>query len=87
MTKSALIKKYKNLFWYFDGSKLNSMSDDVLVEFILNYGSWQSFKDLIETMGLSNVERRFNMLRSKKRTNLLHEVSRFFHLYFKHHAS
>lgn len=46
MTRKALINKYKSVFWYFDSSKTESISDEVLVEFILNYGSWKAFLDL-----------------------------------------
>jgi len=74
------------LFWYFDQSKLDTMSDEVLVEFILNYGSWKAFCDLINTLGLSKVAGIFKNQKSKKRTNLLPEIVYFFNLFFKKHA-
>ncbi|MDI1355052.1 MAG: hypothetical protein PSX36_09040 [bacterium] len=62
------------------------MSDAVLVEFILNYGSWEAFCDLVKTLGMHKVAKLFNTQRTKKRTNLLPEISYFFKLFFKKHA-
>ncbi len=62
------------------------MSDEVLVEFILNYGSWKAFCDLIKTLGLSKVAAIFKTQKSKKRTNLLPEIIYYFNLFFKKHV-
>ena len=86
MTKNALIKKNAHLFWYFDKSKLQEMSDDVLVEFILNYGTWEAFCDLLKTFGLRKVSKIFKSQRAKKRSNLLPEIANYFHLFFKSHV-
>lgn len=86
MKRKTLIKKYKSLFWYFDQAKLDTMCDEVLVEFILNFGSWTAFCDLIKTLGLAEVARIFKKLKSKKRKNLLPEIIYFFNLFFKKHA-
>lgn len=86
MTRKALIKKYKTLFWYFDKSKLEKMSDAVLVEFILNYGSWEAFSDLLKTLGTPKVAKIFKAEKAKKRTNLSPEIANFFNLFFKKHA-
>lgn len=86
MTRTNLIKKYRSLFWYLDKSKLDNMSDEVLVEFILNYGSWKAFCDLIKTLGLPKVAGIFKTQKAKKRTNLLPEIIYFFNLFFKKNA-
>lgn len=38
MTSEAFIKKNKHLFWYINPEKLPNISNDILVEFIFNYG-------------------------------------------------
>ncbi|WP_317898651.1 hypothetical protein [Aurantibacillus circumpalustris] len=62
------------------------MSDEVLVEFILNYGSWEAFSDLLKTLGTPKVAKIFKIQKAKKRTNLLPEIIYFFNLFFKKHA-
>lgn len=86
MTRKQLIKKYKNLFWYFDNNRLDKMSNEVLVEFILNYGSWEAFKDLLNTLDTKQVAEIFHLQHAKKRTNYFPEISNYFNLYFKQHA-
>ncbi len=83
MTKNSLIKKHAQLFWYFDKTKLLEMSDEVLVEFILNYGNWDAFCDLLKTLGMLKVAKIFKSQKAKKRTNLLPEIVLYFDLFFK----
>ena len=44
--KIELLDKYQSIFWYFDKSNLHTISDAVMVEFILNYGSLEAVKKL-----------------------------------------
>jgi len=80
------LQKYSDLFWYMDKEKLDTISDEVMVEIILNYGSWQAFLDLISLVGLKKVEKIFKKISRKKRSNLFPKVKHFFTLYFKHNV-
>lgn len=51
----AFIRKHSNLFWYIPEDKKEEISEDVLVEFILNYGSLEDVKELFRIMGLKQV--------------------------------
>lgn len=63
------------------------MSDEVLVEFVLNYGDWQAFKDLIKTMGVEKTAAIFKQNSKKKRSNYHPEIVNYYQLFFKHYAS
>lgn len=80
------LQKYSELFWYMDKEKLHTISDEVIVEIILNYGSWQAFLDLISLMGLKKVESIFRKISKKKRSNFFPKIKHFFNLYFKHNV-
>lgn len=81
--RSAFIANYQQLFWYFDKSKLDSISDAVLVEFILNYGDLEAVKRLFEVLGKENVAKEFSKTIQNNRTNYFPQVSNFFNLYFR----
>ncbi len=83
MTRSSLIEENKLLFWYFDKTQLNVMSDSVLVEFILNYGTIQDVKALFEVLGKENVAREFGSKIKNERNNYFPMVRNFFDLYFR----
>ncbi|MFN3315969.1 MAG: hypothetical protein ACK40K_04090 [Raineya sp.] len=83
MTRADLIEKHKFLFWYMDKSKIHTISDAVVVEFILNYGDIQAVKDLLEVLGKEQVARIFAESIKKPRNNYFPQVKNFFHLYFQ----
>lgn len=83
MKKQDLINNYQHLFWYVKKSELRNISDNVLVEFILNYGSMQAVKDLLETLGKEQVAKEFSKAIKEKRINYFPQVKHFFNLYFQ----
>lgn len=85
-----LIENNKDLFWFTPEDKRDQISEDQLVETILNYGDEKAVKQLLEIMGTDKVaeifEKHINL--SERRKNNYHElVINFFQLYFKRHAS
>ncbi|MDP2423939.1 MAG: hypothetical protein Q8M23_06300, partial [Bacteroidales bacterium] len=51
----AYIRKHSNLFWYIPDEKKEGISEDVLVEFILNYGDMNAIRDLFGLIGIKKV--------------------------------
>ena len=51
----AFIRKHSSLFWYIPEDKKEDISEDILVEFILNYGSLEDVKELFRIMGIKRV--------------------------------
>ena len=83
MNKQDLVNNYQHLFWYIKKEELINISDNVLVEFILNYGSMQAVKDLLETLGKEQVAKEFSVAIKRNRDNYFPQVKHFFNLYFK----
>jgi hypothetical protein len=51
MTRAEFIEKNAHLFWYIKKEAIPNIGNEVLVEFIFNYGTWQDVKDLIKIIG------------------------------------
>lgn len=60
MTRAEFIEKNKHLFWHINPSKLQNISNEVLVEFIFNYGQWEDVKELVKILGFKELKRVFN---------------------------
>jgi hypothetical protein len=78
----AFIRKHSALFWYTPESKKENISDEFLVETILNYGTLDDVKELNELMGISNVAKIFLGVEGRKKLNYFPEFYHFFHLYY-----
>ena len=84
--RNRFLQKHKDLFWYMNKSKINEISDEVLVEFILNYGSWEDFLALKKTYGIVNLTEIFIKISTQQKSNLFPKIAHFFNLYFRRYA-
>jgi hypothetical protein len=82
----SFINKHAHLFWYTPANKKEHISDELLVETILNYGTLDDFKELKSLMGLNNLASTFYNLTGRKKMNIYPEIYNFFDLYFRRHA-
>lgn len=83
------ITRHSSLFWYIPENKKSDISEDLLVETILNYGDLQAVKQLIDLMGIQEVASRFfSMVNSNdRRRGNFHELTiHFFTLFFNRYA-
>ena len=81
------LQKYRDLFWHFDKSKLDLLSHDVVVEYILNYGDDDAVKELFALLGTKYVGEIFKKnTQNRKRKNYLPIVENFFNYYFNKHV-
>lgn len=71
MTRDELIQKNKHLFWYIKKESLYNISDDVLVEFIINYGEMEAVKELIQVLGMENLKKVYKNITGKRVGNYL----------------
>ena len=86
--REAFIQHHKQLFWYFDPKQLNEMSDDVLLEFVLNYGDLHAVKELLNLFGIAYAGQLFaGHTQAGKRHNYLPQVANYFNHYFRHHPT
>jgi len=82
----AFIRKHSSLFWYIPEEKKEDISHEVLVEFILNYGSMDDVKELFRIMGIKEAARAFNNATGRRRLNYFPEIHHYFSLFFKKYA-
>ena len=76
------IDQRQDLFWYTPAPKNEKVSDDLLVETILNYGTMDDVRELFRIMGIKNVAQIFRNFVGRKKLNLFPEIYHYFNLYF-----
>lgn len=85
-----LIQENAELFWFTPAEKKHDISEECLVETILNYGSMDAVRKLFQIMGINTVAHIFNasMQESPRRQGNYHELTRnYFKLVFQKYAS
>jgi hypothetical protein len=80
------IDDHQYLFWYTPQPKSENVTDELLVETILNYGSEDEVRDLFNVMGLKNVATVFRGMKGRKKLNYFPEIHNYFDHYFKKYA-
>ena len=63
-----------------------NISNDLLVEHILNYGTMDDVKELIKIMGLNSVSDIFYSAKGRMKGNYYPEIYHFFDLVFSGYA-
>ena len=84
------IEERQNLFWYSSAPKSETVSDELLVETILNYGSMDDLRGLFSIMGIKNAAKIFfdSVNRSERRKANYHELTlNYFTLLFNRYAA
>jgi hypothetical protein len=78
------IREHEALFWYSPGDKGETVSNELLVETVLNYGNMNAVKQLFQLMGRKKAARIFfdSISQSERRKNNYHELARN---YFTHY--
>lgn len=74
MTRDEFITNNSHLFWYIKKEAIPNISNEVLVEFIFNYGTWQDVKDLIKIIGFQELKRVYEDVTDRKVGNYLPEM-------------
>lgn len=85
----AYIRQRGALFWYSPEDKGETVSDELLVEHILNYGTMDDVRELFRVMGLQRVAEVFfhSVNLSERRRNNYTPVSlNYFTLLFNRYA-
>jgi hypothetical protein len=74
MTRAEFIDKNKHLFWYIKKEAIPNISNDILVEFIFNYGIWQDVKDLIKIIVFQELKKVYENITDRKVGNYIPEM-------------
>ncbi len=72
------IHEHRNLFWYTPEEKKEEISQEFLVETILNYGDLQTIKQLINILGFDRLRKIFYGLEGRKELNYYPDIYNFF---------
>ncbi len=82
----AFIREHSELFWYTPEDKKEEISEELLVETILNYGDLDTVLKLIELMEIKKVSEIFFNAQGRKKLNYYPEIYHFFSLFFTRYA-
>jgi hypothetical protein len=74
MTRAAFIEKNKHLFWYIKKEAIPNIGNDVLVEFIFNYGTWDDVKELIKIIGFQELKLVYENVTDRRIGNYIPEM-------------
>jgi hypothetical protein len=78
------IKKRPYLVWHTEN--YDNLSQEAIVEAVLNYGTFDDFKNLIKILGIKKTATIFRKEKRKRRSNYRPEIKNYFALYFNKYA-
>ena len=81
------IRENGSLFWYTPEDKGEKVTDDLLVETMLNYGTLDQIKELFQLMGIQTAAEVFRNMTGRKKLNYFPAIWNYFDLYFDKYAS
>ncbi|MFH1790170.1 MAG: hypothetical protein ABH832_03850 [bacterium] len=84
MTLQQFIKKRPYLIWY--TQNYEKLSDESIVEAVINYGDFDDVKKVIKIIGIEKMAQIFNKKNQQKRNNFNPKVANYFKLFFKQYA-
>jgi hypothetical protein len=90
MERTPELKKFiedrQALFWYAPPPKSETVSDELLVETILNYGQMEDIRAMFRITGVGKVASVFKGMSGRKKLNFYPEIYHYFHLFFEKYA-
>ena len=84
-TIHQFIKERPYLVW--DVGNLDKLSEESIVEHVLNYGDWDDVQEMIEILGIKKAAEIFRKRAQQKRCNYYPEIKNYFQLYFNKYAA
>ncbi len=84
MELETFIKQRKHFFW--DIKNPENVSEESVVEHILNYGDFDDIRKMIQILTIEKVAHIFRKQIHQKRNNYDKKIANYFKLYFNKHA-
>ena len=84
--REKYIADHTALFWYTPEAKKKDISDSLLVETILNYGTMDDVKALFNLMGMDKVADVFFAAKGRQKLNYFPQIYNFFTLVFNRYV-
>ncbi|MBQ9430632.1 MAG: hypothetical protein IJU44_03685 [Kiritimatiellae bacterium] len=85
-SRESFINEHRALFWYTPENAKLDISDDLLVETVLNYGTLDDFRELMRAITPEHLARVFFSATGRKAGNYYPEIRNFFSLVLKKYA-
>lgn len=82
----AFIKHHSQIFWYIPEAKKETISDEFLLEHVINHCDIPAIMELFTIMGTEKAELIFRSLKGRRKNNIYPEYYNLFDLYFKRHV-
>lgn len=79
----SFIQNNKHLFWYTPEVEKANISDELLLEHIINYADLITIKHLFKIWGIQKSKTVFENLKGRKLHNIYPELHHYFNEYFK----
>ncbi|MCX6558263.1 MAG: hypothetical protein NTW95_12675 [Candidatus Aminicenantes bacterium] len=80
------IRDHNQYFWYTPEHEKENISPELLLETILNYGTMDEVRELLQLLGVQEAARIFFAASGRKKLNYYPEIRHFFSLLFKRYA-
>jgi hypothetical protein len=80
------IKQNSLLFWDTPEKFKTNISDELLLEQILNYADLNTIKEYFKIIGFENAREIFNNLKGRRKQNIYPEIYTLFSEYFKRYV-
>lgn len=84
MRLQTFIQKRPYLLWYV--KDLSTISEEAIVEAVLNYGDMDDVNEIINILGMQKVAAIFHSQIQRKRHNYDPKIKHYFELFFKKYA-
>lgn len=84
MSMGDFVRKRKYLFW--STKNYDGLSNEAVVEAVLNYGDMNDVRELISLLGMQKVAKIFHENTNRARVNYRPEIVNYFQLYFQKYA-
>ncbi len=84
MTTGDFVRERKYLFW--STKNYDGLSNEAIVEAVLNYGNMDDVRELIVLLGIQEVAKIFRENTSRPRINYDKKIVNYFSLFFEKYA-
>ena len=84
--RDRFIDRHRSLFWYTPEADRHGVSDELIVESVLNYGTLDDFRELRSLMTPKRLADVFFSAKGRKAGNYYPEIRNFFSLVLKPYA-
>ena len=80
------IQQNAHLFWYTPKEKIGEISDELLLEQLLNFAELPVIREYFSIVGIAGAKDIFQNLKGRQKQNIYPEIYHLFSEYFKRNA-